>query len=53
MKKVLKWLLAPDVLPFVVRLLLVLATALAAEPEAAVPVGAALETAGRFLANKL
>lgn len=52
MRKVLKWLVQPDVLPLVARLLLVALTAVVAEPEVAAGAGAALELAARQVAGR-
>lgn len=49
MKRFLKWLTAPDVLPLVARLALVALTALVAEPPLAAAVGAAGEAVGQAL----
>lgn len=52
MRKVLKWLVSPNVAPLLARLVLVALTALAAEPEVAVSLGAAAEAAVGRLASK-
>lgn len=43
MRTFFKWLVSPHVAPLIARLLLVAATALATEPEAALGLGASLE----------
>ena len=53
MKRFLTWLTGPDVAPLVARLVLVLLTSLAAEPEVGAAFGAGLETAGRALVARL
>ena len=52
MKRFLQWLIAPDVLPLVARLTLVVLTALVTEAELAASAGAGLEFAARQLANR-
>lgn len=48
MRNIFKWLVSPDVLPLIARLLLVAATALVAgQPEPALAAGAAMEAAVR------
>lgn len=45
MKRAIQWLIAPDVLPLVARLLLVALTALAADPQVALAAALPLEAA--------
>lgn len=51
MKRFLQWLTAPDVLPLVARLTLVVLTALATGPEVAAAAGGALEFGARLVSR--